>query len=132
MQGNNINPNGTAAALAAPASQHQGRAGLSPAFMKPYTRRKVTVRRVSSPPSADSGTAHMGWLRKPQEWKRLREQESWPLKGVDVQSCFSPLSSAAFCSVFSQHSSGYPLSMFVGACSDISKHRFGEITALHP
>lgn len=53
MQGNNINPNGTGATLAAPASQYQGRAGLSPAFMKPYTRRKVTGRRVSSTPSTN-------------------------------------------------------------------------------
>lgn len=53
MQGNNINPNGTGATLAAPASQYQGRAGLSTAFMKPQTRRKVTVRTVASPPSTN-------------------------------------------------------------------------------
>jgi len=53
-------------------------AGLSPAFMKPHTRRKVTARRglLLLQQTGLSKMAHIGWLRKSQGWKRLGEEES--------------------------------------------------------
>lgn len=121
MQGNNINPNGTGATLAAPASQYQGRAGLSPAFMKPYTRKKVTVRTVSSTPSTNR--AQWDCTHGLAE-EATGMEKAWGAGELAPERCrCASLPSPS--SVFSQHSSGYPLSMFVGACSDISKHHFG-------
>lgn len=91
--------------------------------MKPHIRKKVAARKISSSTSSSQHSEDSTHGLAEEVMRTEKTWETGELVPVGVPTSY-PFS-AAFCSLWSLHqSSAYPLSKFVGACSDISTAAF--------